>query len=848
MGNTVGGNGNARGLLMALSERMTAADRTFSQSRGRGGVLLGGIALGIYTLFTLLPNSGLMVMAWPYPLLLLVGWVSAATWGIVQWWQARPARWLGMGLDLALAMTAIALILSAIASRWPQTGAWYAVQFLLYAITLSGLAQWLSTPHRRLWLWRMTAWLGLVFSLESLLLWWVKTLSPQLAEIQHLRQLGLPAELRLGQIELQNIWPIFHQNYVAGFLLLTIPAAAGLVWLHRRSPLKWLWLGAVAVELGVLWSTQSRGAWLGLTTMLVTGGGIVIWRRVKSWRWRWGGIALMVGGTVAFILGNPRLSLSLAKIGQGSFEHFAFRAAALEATWTTIKQYLLFGSGPGTGAWAYLESKPAWTGLAAQTMAHLHSTPLQLLTELGGLGLLVMGIWLVVLARAGWRVLKQAPSFPSNGDRCWAWVLVLSLLGYTVESLTDFQLDVVPIAGALAIAIAGLASLNWQLSDPAVNVSPRQQTLLGGIGGVAIVLAVALVMPRYTAWGVSSQGLEAYFDNNFVLAETRLQQADRWFSAEPFYPMQLGWLEAKIAREHPDASIRQQKSEEAIAWFERSLERLPADEFVHTNLGYLLLERDPAAAVAHFKRSLQLSPARPAIAAGLGLAYLNQGERQAGLAAIEQEILRHPQTITSPLWQQVLAPETYGQLLASVEQLYADLVPRYPELKFLRINWAMIRWWLGDFEGARQLLTGEEKPLLQAMVEAAAGDRATALELLEQVPSSPASLLLRAWLEPSQADRWLAVVAQIFPQTTTLAPPSPHQSLLEWLQQPAAVLPRQAGRNYLTQGVYRRIDGPNLTDTFSLPANWIVSDILYGPFSTPEIAPDLDRELAVLTD
>ena len=111
---------------------------------------------------------------------------------------------------------------------------------------------------------------------------------------------------------------------------------------------------------------------------------------------------------------------------------------------------------------------------------------------------------------------------------------------------------------------------------------------------------------------------------------------------------------------------------------------------------------------------------------------------------------------------------------------------------------------------------------------------------------SPASALLKAWLNPTDAGVYLAQASTQSPLVETLRPPLSGQSLQEWLRQPAATLPRQASRNYLTQGVYRRIDGPNLTDTFSMPINWAIAELWNQPFSTPLIAPDLDRELSAI--
>lgn len=373
-----------------------------------------------------------------------------------------------------------------------------------------------------------------------------------------------------------------------------------------------------------------------------------------------------------------------------------------------------------------------------------------------------------------------------------------------------------------------------------------QQRAVGAIGCVALAIALTSIGPRYWAWSASSRGLEAYFDNDFATAQVQLDRAHQIFPQEPFYPVQAGWIANRQASEISDPAIQVQKRQEAIAWFERGLEILPNDEFLHTNLGYFQLAQRPALAAEHFQRSLELNPARSLLATGLGLARLGNGEStDRAIAPLVRDLVRHPHLISSPLWQQALLPETYAQLLDSLDATYAGAIDRYPQLAYLRHNWAAVRWWRGDLEGAEGLLEAGEQPLLQALILAARGQVEAATAIVASQPATPEIALLRAWLDPGDRDRWLAQVAAQFP--TPLWPSlSPQLPLLDWLQQPDAIQPKQANRNYLTQGVYRRTDGPRLTDTFTFPVNWVITEVWNGPFQTPRIAVELDGALQAI--
>src|SRR5262249_38316223 len=116
------------------------------------------------------------------------------------------------------------------------------------------------------------------------------------------------------------------------------------------------------------------------------------------------------------------------------------RVAMLEAGWHMGRDRPLLGWGPGTTPLAYPRYRHLLDG-GAENVLQLHSTAVQFWAETGAAGLLT-GAALGLMVFFSWR---RSP------------IAAVTLAGYAVFSLTDYQLDVPIFAAAGAALLALLA-------------------------------------------------------------------------------------------------------------------------------------------------------------------------------------------------------------------------------------------------------------------------------------------------------------------------------------------------------------------------------------------------------
>jgi len=228
---------------------------------------------------------------------------------------------------------------------------------------------------------------------------------------------------------------------------------------------------------------------------------------------------------------------------------------------------------------------------------------------------------------------------------CWRWWVATpallpgcvsaGLVAYGLLALTDYQLDVVAIAGALGVFVAFLAA---QTPQPTVTGGR-----VVGFGAIGLLLAIAVwLVPVHRARAAAASGfraLDSERPEQFVTALDRARTLAPW---EPYYPYQLGWVAG-------DRALRTQSDTlaAAIAGFERGNALSPFREFGRGNLGWLYLAAgDRAAATAQFAIAARLVPAKPGAWYSLGLS-LRDPER--ALDAFTLECLRDPEFLTRPL-------------------------------------------------------------------------------------------------------------------------------------------------------------------------------------------------------
>lgn len=823
------------------------------------GRLLGLLVAGFYILFTLLPDSNSLMVSWPWVFLWQIALVCPILWWIWQLWYQRRWQPLGLGLDGPIGLMLLGLVISPLFAEFPNQARWNSWAAIGFLAALYALNAWLKSPQRRLGMIIFQGYLNLAFIVLSLGLWITQTLLPELARLAPLRQAGLKVSFNFEVLELRNWAPIGHQNYVAGYLLLALPILVCLSVLQSGWR-RWLWLSGIGLGLVALYTTSSRGGWLGLLGLVIAATGILLFQRSLPRRWlALAGAALLLI-LLGLTLGNNRLQSSISALTAGQVGgEAAYRLITNTIGWQIGKTHPWTGAGPGSVSLLYQQYRPAWAGREAELAYQLHSTPAQLWAELGLWGIvpgLLLGLLLFSLAWRLFKVNRQHPEAMITSDRVLLLCLYCGLIGYAIISFTDYQLDNLCISGTLVIYLALLAAIGRETLE---QVTSGQRTWWGhGLGWVGLGLVVAAgiwLAPIHQAWNLSNQGFLALQaqEPNFDTFGKRLSQAQDLAPWEPYYPLQLGWNWGNQSLETTAPEQRQKLLDQAILRFRQGIAVAPYQEFSHTNLGWLSLGQDPAAAEQAFARSAQLMAAKRGVFYGLGLSLLAQGKTDLAIEAFSLELLRDPVFISSPIWRSSTLQPLYQPVLAQLTRRYNDLFQQFPTAghplnTYLHQARGGLFWWQGNFKAARQDWQSSGSALGDALL-ALSQNQPADLAVLKSNPSA-AAILMRAWLEPDQRSDLLRLAWLTATQTpldakaeqTFLAGMGSSVSFNQWIKEKSPI--QQYRRLRSGFGVLsRHIDGPAPEDFLIVVDNEVITTFFTELLPSPFFNPDLDRAL-----
>ncbi|NJL45441.1 MAG: O-antigen ligase family protein [Leptolyngbyaceae cyanobacterium SM2_3_12] len=213
-----------------------------------------------------------------------------------------------------------------------------------------------------------------------------------------------------------------------------------------------------------LYVSGSRGAALGALVWLLVTWLARLARASQKHRWRWGLAGL--GGFTAIGLAlatNPRIRAWFEGIPGAVSTGLTVSDGPTLDRWfmvrlggNILRDRPLFGVGPGVMSRVSNLYRPIETGAGLDHIQQLHNTPLQLAGELGLAGLGIYLAWVVLGGRL-WIWLWRQPLTPL--DRAFLGGIGGSLLAYGVSSLTDYQLENIPIAGTLVALVLLLLAL-----------------------------------------------------------------------------------------------------------------------------------------------------------------------------------------------------------------------------------------------------------------------------------------------------------------------------------------------------------------------------------------------------
>ena len=238
---------------------------------------------------------------------------------------------------------------------------------------------------------------------------------------------------------------LFYPNTLAGGLLLLLPATLAVLWQSRErltAGARVLLMGlAGAASLGCLYWSGSKGGWL---FMLLLG---LVWllRLPFSQRLK---VVLVTGALLAGLAGFFWRHATFFQKGATSVSaRFDYWEAAIRTT----RDNPVFGSGPGTFAIAYKKVKRPESEMARL----VHNDYLEQASDSGLAGLLAYTLFIV--GALAWSFPRNRRAQPSEPDDWLAVGVWLGLLGWSLQSLTEFGLYIP------ALAWPAFALLGWLL-------------------------------------------------------------------------------------------------------------------------------------------------------------------------------------------------------------------------------------------------------------------------------------------------------------------------------------------------------------------------------------------------
>ena len=817
-------------------------------------LLPGAIAIAIllfYSLFTLLPNSNSLMVKWPWVFIWQFGLMLGPLALLFQLWQ-KSFRRLGHWLDWVAGAWCVVLVLSAGFAQFPHQAVWYGWAAICGIAFLYALNTWLSSSQRVQYLLIFQGGLGVIFSGLSLVSWFFQTVRPYQQTLSELERYGIERSFDLQILTLRNWHPIGHQNYVAGYLLLLLPLLAGLA-LSQRGWQRFGWLGGLGLSLMTLYSTGSRGGWLGLIVGVLAFIGLSAWQYPRL-RKALLGVGLACFGAIALwgISSDRIRSLFTALSTPGDGGELTYRLITNVTGWQMGLDHPIFGAGLGGVTLLYQKYRPEWAGREAELTYQLHSTPAQLWAELGLTGALLTLVSLIAIGYLSWRWGCQP------GERSPLIVGVISgLAGYSVYALTDYQLDNVCISGTLIIFVAALI-VEGRDHLTALNAQASQALYKRvALVGAGILTAVSIwLYPIHRAWMLSSQGFLALQQDDFASFVTYLEKAHQLAPWEPYYAYQLAWNLGELAYQSQDAQQQEMLRQKSVQWFEQANTVSPNQEFGYSNLGWLLINQDPDKATSAFLKAVQLVPEKKGAYFALGYGLLRQGKFDLAIQSMSIALLQQPILLTSPIWRSEELSEIYPVVISNFEKQLHNLkkakISSQSESVLHQLT-GTLHWWKGEYNLAGQSFSHVQTDLNEALSRLT-NTRPGEASLHDVSQSLSNNVAISTWVT-SRSDEGLLLKAFSIknPDFTNLEPEyfaslaSELQSSLseasdfrDWLTQKSPS--RQNQNQRLGFGtISRHIDGPLPSDFFATPENVLVTHSLADLFPSLESQSDLNK-------
>ncbi len=632
-------------------------------------LVISALGLALLLGLSVFPPSSTRLQAWPWALYTAAGWFLPIAVALFRLALNRPYSRFGGLLDIGF--VSLALVATASALFSPLRGA--ILPHLLPFLSACALPYALLpcfAPSHATRTWRIGGTLLAVVLATSLLLW--------LEPWNNFAGLGS-----------RNPQPFGHANITGSVAVLaTSWFVIGAVREAARARV-WFWLGAgMAVVTAI--SSSSRGAVLALAAAGAAAAAIILLRRGQRLLLLVI-IVLIIGGAVA---SNARLRelVTRGSWSSDASESNAQRTAMIVGGLRLGAERPLLGWGAGSVPHVFPRVRADLPG-TADNFLQLHNTPAQLWATLGIGGFLATAL-------ITFSALRRLRSEPWTPERI---AIASGLVGAAAMLLFDH-----PFATPLFAVLAAAHLAAWAAPSPggpererkdslapsdlahqvsasaALPVSALrsqasglrpQVSLLAALGG-ALLLATALYATArdLLARSAHSAALDAVAAQDPDAYSDALRRAIARAPGDPYHAHQLA---AHLSTGRLFSAPVQPDPDSAIALLRTTLLANPDLEYAHYNLGWLLLDRDPAASAAHFIHAARLAPERGAVYWGLGLARIRLSDTNGAARAFATEWLLNPAFAWSPIWHEAPldALRPHIQTLASAANLARGFDP-----------------------------------------------------------------------------------------------------------------------------------------------------------------------------
>jgi len=376
-----------------------------------------------------------------------------------------------------------------------------------------------------------------------------------------------------------HVGPLLNPNNLAGYLNLGTLAGFGLLFDEDSTFPRWLNALGVAVLVGVLVVTASRGG----VVMFLTGVAMLVVALERS-RARRAESRASARQSRALLLGTVVFGALLAFLGSQTktwrelFDENLGKLAMTSWVRPVIGDFAWFGVGRG----AFESVFPAYQpGSGGTVFTHVENFPAQWIVEWG----IVVGVG--ALFALGWLFRPSKLAITRTSAAAGAYCGAVTLL---LQNLADLGLEIPALCFALALLLGALWGTAAQkvpsLVGP-VRHAPSAIRLATGVAVVGVLLSVGVAKAGMRPLdGARHHAREALLARKAprTLAERRqvrstLREAMRRHPAEPYFPL----LGAVLAWQEQDES--------AIPWLQRSLERSRANGRAHLLLAQVLEHR-----------------------------------------------------------------------------------------------------------------------------------------------------------------------------------------------------------------------------------------------------------------